>query len=71
MKLYVICVKNGTPYPVGKGGGTAGYLSHDKANEMKATVKEYDKEYCEHRGGLTIETIESSKALLKFAGFRW
>jgi len=71
MKLYVICIKNGSPYPLGKGGGTAGYVSHECADDIKKAIEKHDSEYCEGRGGLVIDTIEASESLLTFSGFRW
>lgn len=71
MKIYIICMKNDVPYPIGRDDGCAAYLNAMEAKERKRLIEEHDSAYCDARGGLKVNTLEGPEELLRSAGFRW
>lgn len=67
MKLFVICIKNGAPYPYGPGNGkVAAFKNYKDAEETMNAIEEYDELYCRERGGLHIESVCGPEVLLNF-----
>ena len=64
MKVWVIVTKSGRRYPM-----NTVYVNEEQAREVLEVINEHDSGYAKARGGLFLETVETSRALVKSFGF--